>query len=169
MSVLETLAILNPRSVDPRAIPTGGQPLTAHDLSHALGFIRSPGPRLLARYQYADQESVRMELEKSLARELPEHPERPRLARLAVQVYCRRGRCPRCRGVGERTRGARRIVCPRCHGSTWERIESQDLARALGINQASFREVERIFSVAVGTLADWDGLVARVLQKVLRN
>lgn len=176
---MEILALLNPHSKDLRMLPPGFQHLTPSDISHAVSFIRTKGPRLVGRYKHAEQEVFRNPLNKELLIILSKTAKANKwknidnlqmLADVAVTLYCKPQRCTQCKGVGRRKWGDRIIICDKCDGSTWNSLSDAVIARAIGVDPSNFIRVhkERL-SVAIRILIDWDRICCNTIRKSMRR
>ncbi len=175
---MEILALLNPHSKDLRMLPPGFQHLTSQDISHALSYIKTKGPRLVGRYKHAEQlvykKSLNDELFKAMQKTAKLNKWKNtqslhKLTEIAVDVYCHQPRCKTCKGIGERMWGARKIVCPKCGGSTWNRIYDTDIAEAAGIDHSAYAKTHKErFGAAMETLRQWDRICCEVLRKSMR-
>lgn len=176
---MEILALLNPHGKDLRMLPPGFQHLTSTDISHAISFIKTKGPRLVGRYKHAEQEVFKNSLNNELlivlqktakANKWKNIESLQRLADVAVNLYCRPQRCSQCKGVGKRIWGDRIIVCDKCDGSTWNTYSDAEIAKAIGIDRSNFGRVhkERL-SVAIRILIDWDRICCSTIRKSMRR
>ena len=190
MSV-ELISRLNAKSQDLRMLPPGFEVLTQSDLSHAISLIQIKGARLLARVAYADQKSFAPELSHELLLRLKEAAKREKwhntapikkLAAVAVTVYCAPQRCQKCRGLGERMWGAKKIQCPICvatigfpgetvkRGSGWSRVYWSDIAFEIGVvKETMSRTWKRRYGLAIRVLMNWDRMVWDDLAKAIKR
>lgn len=176
---MEILALLNPHGKDLRMLPPGFQHLTSTDISHAISFIRTKGPRLIGRYKHAEQEVFKNSLNNELLISLQKTAKAnkwkntenlQRLADVAISLYCKPKRCTQCKGIGRRKWGDRIIVCSKCDGSTWNTYSDASISRFLGVEPSNFVRVhkERL-SVAIRTLIDWDRICCNTIRKSMRR
>lgn len=175
----ELLAQLNPHSKDLRMLPPGFQALTAIDIAHALGRINKKGPRLLLRYKYAEHEQFFEPLNVELILTITKTAETEkwknlatlsRLCHIAIQIVCRQPRCNKCKGIGERMWGSRRIVCPSCRGNSWQRIYDTDIAAQLGVEAKAYgKTYKKRLGAAMDILRDWEIVALASLKKSMRQ
>jgi len=175
---MEILALLNPHSKDLRMLPPGFQHLTSQDISHALSYIKTKGPRLVGRYKHAEQlvykKSLNDELFKAMQKTAKLNKWKNtqslhKLTEIAVDVYCHQPRCKTCKGIGERMWGARKIVCPTCNGSTWLQISDAEISRTIGVDPSNYHRVHKDrMTIAMRILADWDRICCGVIAKSIR-
>lgn len=176
---MEIFSLLNPHTKDLSRVEPGFESLKSIDVAHGLTFIRHRGARLLARVKYADQKSFETSLINELTKQLHKVAKRNKwkmrkaeflesISKISVVVYCHHPKCKLCRGVGSRIVEDKKIVCPRCNGSTWERINSAELSRALEIDEHAYRATWRNrFSAAISALSDWDRDACKSMRRSL--
>lgn len=174
----ELLAQLNPHSKDLRMLPPGFQAITAIDIAHAVGRINKKGARLLIRYKYAGHDQFFPSLVRELITEVKKislkerwrnKQDEEKLSQIAILIFSRQPRCGKCRGIGSRMWGARKITCPTCRGNSWQRIYDSDISDTLGIKSTTYAKThKRRLGAAMSVLTDWEQDALRVLNKSMR-
>lgn len=175
---MEILALLNPRTKDLQSIPAGFEQLNSQDIAHAIGFINAMGPRLLARYKYANHSIFGVPLKDCLLKIMQKQAQRRKWRKsalldtvcfLAIKMYCHPKRCENCRGIGQRVWGSRLIICPKCQGSTWHSVKNTEVAEVLGIDADTYEKHWKAkLGIATTTLQDWDRECCKEIKKALR-
>lgn len=169
----EILARLCPKIADLGS--RGGLPeLTALDVAAALAGL-APGPYHLARLAWVDDHRAEPDLVRALCDEVspPRRPGmgagRPYLAALALAIaeYAWPPRCHECEGHGVLWTPKPKH-CTGCHGSGSGRWSERQMAEAVGVSVAEWREVWRgRYERAYRCVSGWGSEVASHLHRRL--